>query len=93
MSACAAQNFTNVNQTVWNCLVAIAKQHGVNITGPQGSGSASGFTISWNWNSSAQTLMLQCTDSPWWAPCSTINGKIHDAVTGCGAQQDVVMTA
>jgi hypothetical protein len=92
MAACAAQNFTNVNQAVWDCLVQQAQQYGVPIGGPQGCQTAHGFTVCWNWNSGAQTLMVQCTDSPWWAPCGMINGRIHDAVVGCGAQQNVVLT-
>ena len=83
MSACAAQNFTNVNENVWNCLVQQAAQIGVQIPGPQGCASAQGFTVCWNWNSGAQTLMVQCTDSPWWAPCSTINNAIQELVGKC----------
>ena len=84
MSACANQHFTGVTDSVWTCLQAQAqKQFNITINTNSGQASQDGFTISWNYNSSAQTLDIQCTDSPWWAPCSTINGKIHDMVDAC----------
>jgi hypothetical protein len=92
MSACASQNFTNVNQQVWDCLVQQAAQQGVTINTTSGCASAQGFTVCWNWNQGASTLSIQCTDSPWWAPCSLINGKIHDIVVGCGASQDAQLS-
>jgi hypothetical protein len=81
--ACAAQSFTNVTASVWNCLVQQAQSYGITISGNSGEASKDGFTLTWNYDPTAQTLQLQCTDKPWWAPCSTVNGKIHDLVDGC----------
>jgi hypothetical protein len=83
MSACATQGFDNVSQSVFNCLVQMAGSYGITISGNSGEASKDGFTVRWDYDPTAQTLQLQCTDSPWWAPCSTINGKIHDLVDGC----------
>jgi hypothetical protein len=87
MSACATQTFTDVTSAVWNCLVQKAQSYGITISGNSGQASQDGFTIRWDYDPSGQTLQLQCVDSPWWAPCSTINGKIHDLVDGCGGGQ------
>lgn len=84
MSACATQTFDHVTPAAWNCLVQKAASYGIAISSaPSGQATKDGFTVSWNYNSTAQTLSIQCVDSPWWAPCSTINGKIHDLVDGC----------
>jgi hypothetical protein len=85
MSACASQTFPGVSATKWACLKASISANGYPITTDQGSTTDKGFTIAWNYNSAAQTLTIQCTDSPWYAPCSAINAKIHDLFdqSGC----------
>lgn len=84
MSACAKQTFDNVTPEVWNCLVQkAATNFGITITGPTGQATKDGFTVAWNYDSGAQTGWLQCLDSPFWAPCSVINGKIHEMVESC----------
>jgi hypothetical protein len=83
MAACAAQVFNNFTPAAWECLVQKAASNGITIDGNSGEASQSGFTIAWNYDPGAQTIQLQCTDSPFWAPCSTINGKIHELVEAC----------
>ena len=83
MGACASQVFSTVSTGVWNCLIQKAAGYGITISTPVGQATKDGFTVSWNYDNKAQSLSIQCLDSPWWAPCSTINGKIHDIVDGC----------
>jgi hypothetical protein len=83
MSACAMQSFGNVTNDVWNCCKAAADKYGVEITTDSGSTTSHGFTVSWNYNAPNQVLQLQVTDKPFWAPCSLVNSKIHDAVDEC----------
>ncbi|HEX8168983.1 MAG TPA: hypothetical protein VF824_00410 [Thermoanaerobaculia bacterium] len=85
MSACPMQNFNGVTSEVWSCLVAQAAQYGVVINTPQGTASKSGFTFTWNYNASSQTVAIQCTDSPTLVPCAVIDSKIQSIATGCGA--------
>lgn len=89
MSACAMLTYSNVTPTAWACAVQTAASYGVTISSDSGSASKSGFTIAWNYDPGAQTASIQCTDSPWWAPCSTINGKINDAVEHCLDQEKI----
>jgi hypothetical protein len=42
MSACATQNFTNVTQAVWDCLVKTAASYGITISDPKGCASKEG---------------------------------------------------
>jgi hypothetical protein len=85
MAGCSSQSFTNVNQTVWNCLVAEAQsKYGITISTPSGSASKLGVTLQWNWSSANSTLTMQCTDKPFLIGCGTVQSAITDAVTGCG---------
>lgn len=92
MSSCAMLSYNNVTSAAFDCCKATAARYGVTINGNTGSASSHGFTVKWNYNPGAQTLSLQCTDSPWWAPCSTINGKINDAVEDCLNNHNLQMT-
>ena len=83
MSACASQGFDGITSTVWTCIVQQVASYGITISGNSGEQTKDGFTVRWDYDPNAQTLQIQCMDSPWWAPCSTINGKIHELVDGC----------
>jgi hypothetical protein len=82
--ACDSQHFTGITASVWTCLKAEAqKQFKITINTDSGEASQDGFTIQWTYNSGAGTLDIQCTDSPFWAPCGIINQKISDMVDTC----------
>jgi len=85
MAACASQTFSNVSPTKWACLKTKISAAGYAIGSDQGSVSDQGYTIAWRYDAAAQTLTLQCLDSPWWVPCSAVNAKIHDLFdqSGC----------
>lgn len=84
MSACDPQTFNNVTSTAWDCLVQKAESSGLPIiVGHKGEASKDGFTVTWNYNPEAESLVIQCIDSPWWAPCSVIDSKINELVGGC----------
>ena len=83
MSACAMQTFNNVTPSAWTCCKTAIAKFGITVDGDSGTQSKDGFTVTWNYSSAAQTLQIQCTDSPWWASCSTINGKITELVEPC----------
>jgi hypothetical protein len=83
MGQCAAQVFSNVSAAQFQCLVAKAAAQNIIISGNSGSASKDGITIAWNYDPGTQTLTLQCTDSPFYLPCGTINSTIHDLVDSC----------
>jgi len=91
MSACAMLSYNNVTPTVWSCGVNAAAQYGVQITPNIGQATPDGFTIAWNYNPGAETLSIQCTDSPFWAPCGLISSKINDAIEACLNQHNIEM--
>lgn len=91
--ACAVQTFRNVNQQVFDCIVAKAKEwYGIDIKGPKGCTGKLGIEGCWDWNAGEQTLQTQITKAGI-VGCSFANGKVHELVTTCGATQPEVLSA
>jgi hypothetical protein len=84
MAGCATQQFSGVSQGHFDCLVKKAEAFGISISGNVGEASKDGITVRWQFDPAGQTLELQCTGSPFFLSCGTINGKIHDIFDECG---------
>ena len=83
--ACAMQTFSAISQDQFNCLLSKAAAAGLPLNGNSGTASKSGFTIQWNYDPAASVLEIQCLSNPFFVPCSSVNGKIHDLVEECMA--------
>jgi hypothetical protein len=83
MSSCATQLFDGITQTRFDCLVNKANDAGIAIAGNAGEASQDGVTIRWLYDPAKESLELQCTSAPFFLPCGTINGRIHDMVNEC----------
>jgi len=84
MGACATQTFTGITQAQFDCISQKAQaETGIVISGNTGSAGQDGITIRWAFDPVGQTLEIQCTASPFFVSCGTINGKIHDLVDAC----------
>ena len=81
--ACATQLFSGITQARFDCLVQKAQAAGIAIAGDVGVANKDGITIRWQFDPVGETLEMQCTDSPFFLSCGTINGKIHDLVDAC----------
>lgn len=86
------QSYNNVTAAAWQCGIAAAEQYGVSITTNSGSASTRGYSFTWSYDPGAQTLSLQCTDSPTIVPCFVINAAIDHAVTDCLDENKIVLT-
>jgi hypothetical protein len=62
---------------------AVAERFGITVGTDADTQTHEGFTVAWNYSSSAAALIVQCTDSPWWAPCESINAQITQLVNEC----------
>jgi hypothetical protein len=82
MGSCAAQTFTNITVEKWTALKAEASQNNINLDADSGQSTQQGFTFSWQYDASLTTLTIQCLDHPLWAPCGTVNGRVHDLIEG-----------
>ena len=83
--ACAKQTFSAISQDQFNSLLSKAAAAGLPLNGNSGQASKSGFTIQWNYDPAASVLEIQCLSNPFFVPCSSVNGKIHDLVEECMA--------
>ena len=85
ISSCDPQNFSGVDADKWTCIKSkIQDRYGVIINKDKGTASKSGFTFVWDHNPGAQTLVVQCTEKPFFVPCSTVNSRIQDIGRECG---------
>jgi hypothetical protein len=82
MAGCDPQTFSGVTQDQFSGLVKKAQAAGIGISGNSGTATQSGVTMTWNYDPVFQVLTIQCTDSPFFIPCATINSKINDLVKG-----------
>jgi hypothetical protein len=83
MGSCAAQTFPGISPDQFACVLQKVNESGISISGNSGSASKDGITIAWEFDPVTQTLSIQCTASPFYVSCGTINSKIHDLVDEC----------
>jgi hypothetical protein len=87
MSACASQTFSGVTPAQFEALARKASAAaGIPLEGRTGSCSHKGFTVIWDYDSTDQKLVIQCTASPFSVTCGSINQRIHDLVDSAAAQ-------
>jgi len=80
MGTCAAQTFTGITADKWQVLQAKAAQSSIVMNGDNGETSQQGFMFRWQYDAVSTTLTIQCLDHPFWAPCGSVNGRVHDLV-------------
>jgi hypothetical protein len=92
--ACSEQSFTGLTPAVIGCCVDTANKYGAGIPNPPpASGSVSvhtrvgDFSFRWNFNTTAQTGTIQCTDKPGLIPCFVVTGGVSHAVQECGGKK------
>ena len=88
MARCELQTFSEFNV---ECIQALQRRiqaegvEGASVPSGATSGTASrmGFKISWTYDAASKTLTVECTDSPFYAPCSVINAQIRTWINSC----------
>jgi hypothetical protein len=80
MSQCAAQTFSNISPDKWAALQTKASRNDINLTGDSGQATQQGFTFTWRYDAASATLTIQCLEHPVWAPCGSVNSRVHDLV-------------
>jgi hypothetical protein len=86
------QTFNNVTPAAWrSAKQAVAAKFGVQIATDSGSVNSDGFTVYWHYDAGTGTLSIQCTDSPFFIPCSMINSEIHEMVEATLDQHNIAI--
>lgn len=91
MAGCGAQSFARFDA---GCIAALrerARGEGADdasLAGEQTTGvvSRAGFEVRWSYALETQSLTVECTSSPFFVPCSVINGQIKSWIEGCYAK-------
>jgi len=84
MAGCDAQTFSGVTQVQFTCLAQKAQSSfGITISTNSGTQSKDRVTVTWNFDPNAQTLIIQCSDKPFFLSCDTIQSQLQSAVDSC----------
>ena len=75
--SCPEMTLEGITPDRYTYLISAAAAQGLTISGPTGSTTFQGFDFSWAYDPLAQTLKLQCTNKPFYVPCSMIESKIR----------------
>ena len=83
--ACDPLNYSGVDPSKWACAKdVVMREYGIRIESDQGEATERGFTLRWSYDTSEQTLRIQCTKKPFLVPCGLVEGRISDAAAKCG---------
>ena len=83
--ACDTLRYSGVDASAWaEARQTIGSEYGISVDSERGEGSKSGFTLSWIYDRSAQTLEIQCLEKPFIVPCGVISKRIGALAEKCG---------
>ena len=85
MSACPSRSYSGISRPIFNAIIAeVAKRSHENLNpetvADQGQTEGDGYGFQWSFSETSATLVAQCTDSPWYAPCSAIGNAMDEMV-------------
>jgi hypothetical protein len=75
--SCPAIVLSGLTAEKYQSLLAAAHAQGLELSGLGGATDYQGMTFTWAYDQDAQTLTIQCTDKPFFVPCSMIEQKIR----------------
>ena len=86
MAGCKPQFFPAIDPATFALMQSKGSAAGLPITGNDGQATTMGVTVRWHYDPDAQSLAVECTDAPFFVPCSTITGKVQELVESCRTQ-------
>ena len=78
--SCPAITLAGLTTEKYASLLATAKTQGLELAGDSGSTTYQGMDFTWNYDQAAESLTIQCTNKPFFVPCSLIEEKIRQLV-------------
>ena len=83
--ACDQLSYAGIGESEWASVKdAVDRAYGMTIDSDRGEASKRGFTLSWTYDPSGQTLQIQCSEKPFFVPCSAVNDQIKQMADECG---------
>ncbi len=84
MAGCEARVFANVSREMLECFSeSVESAFGLALGDDQGSASAMGTTLEWNYDSAARQLTLTCAAKPIFLSCDDVYGHLGKMLERC----------
>jgi hypothetical protein len=80
MSPCPVITLSDISTEKYEALIAAAQAQGLALAGKSGNASHRGMEFTWNYDSDAQVLTIQCIDKPMLIPCAMIEAQLRGLV-------------
>ncbi len=81
MAACKPVTFKNISRMKFKAVRArINAQADIVGSGDTGTARGNGYTAVWTYDEAAQTLVIECTEKPFFVPEGLVIGKIQALV-------------
>jgi hypothetical protein len=83
--ACEQLIYPGVDSSKWACVKdAVSRAYGLSIDSNVGEASEHGFTLEWRYDASDESLVVQCTQKPFFVSCGMVTKRLHDEFEKCG---------
>jgi hypothetical protein len=83
--ACESVTYPGVDSSKWACVKdVVSRAYGLSIDSDSGEASKRGFTLTWRYDPSEQSLVIQCTQKPIFVSCGMVKQRLDDASEQCG---------
>jgi hypothetical protein len=85
MASCEAHLYDGVTPEMLACLSEqVQSAFGLSLDGDQGTATAMGTTLSWDYQRATQQLTVTCSAKPVFLSCDTIYGHLGSMLKKCG---------
>jgi len=84
MAGCAAHLYENVTPAMLECFSeSVESAFGIAVDGDQGSATAMGTSLSWDYDRAGQRLTITCSEKPMFLSCDMIYGHLGGMLEKC----------
>ena len=84
MASCEPQMYPGVTPAMLECFSeSVESAFGIAVEGDQGSATALGTTLSWDYDRAAESLTITCSDKPMFLSCEMIYGHLGGMLKKC----------
>ena len=80
MANCPPITLTEITADKYQSLLATAKAQGLDLTGESGCTTYQEMDFTWRYEAAAASLTIQCTNKPFFVPCSMIESRIRGLI-------------
>lgn len=83
MGACPGKSYAGIDAGAFARLAEMASGYGVAVDRDEGSASARGFTVEWDYDRAGQVLAVKVVEKPFFVPCGVVAEASDRLVASC----------